>query len=47
MSKHIISVIRGSTVSSRIYLMRGRRVLLDSDLAELYGVLTKNLNKAV
>jgi hypothetical protein len=47
MSKHIVSVIQGSTVSSRIYLIRGKRVLLDSDLAELYGVLTKNLNKAV
>ena len=47
MSKQIVSVIQGTTVSSRIYLMRGKRVLLDSDLAELYGVLTKNLNKAV
>ena len=47
MSKKIVSVIQGSTVSSRIYLIRGKRVLLDSDLAELYGVLTKNLNKAI
>lgn len=34
-------------VASRIYLIRGRKVMLDSDLAELYGVLTKNLNLAV
>ncbi len=47
MSKHVVSIIQGSTVSSRIYLIRAKRVLLDSDLAELYGVLTKNLNKAV
>jgi hypothetical protein len=34
-------------LQSRIYLIRGQRVMLDSHLAELYGVLTKNLNKAV
>ena len=47
MSKDVVSVIRDSDISSRIYLIRGKRVMLDSDLAELYGVLTKNLNKAV
>lgn len=47
MSKQIVSVIQGATVSSQIYLIRGKRVLLDSALAELYGVRTKNLNKAV
>ena len=31
----------------RIYLLRGQRVMLDYDLAELYGVLTKALNQAV
>ncbi|MEK7234083.1 MAG: ORF6N domain-containing protein [Elusimicrobiota bacterium] len=30
-----------------IYLIRGQRVMLDGHLAELYGVRTKNLNKAV
>ena len=30
-----------------IHIVRGRRVMLDSDLAALYGVLTKELNKAV
>ncbi len=30
-----------------IYIIRGQKVMLDSDLAELYGVETKNLNKAV
>jgi hypothetical protein len=30
-----------------IYLVRGQRVMLDSDLAALYGVSTGNLNKAV
>jgi hypothetical protein len=30
-----------------IFLIRGQKVMLDSDLAELYGVETKILNKAV
>jgi hypothetical protein len=34
-------------IKSKIYIIRGQKVMLDSDLAELYGVLTKNLNKAV
>jgi hypothetical protein len=31
----------------RIYLIRGQRVMLDRDLAELYGVTTATLNQAV
>jgi hypothetical protein len=34
-------------VKGKIYLIRGQKVLLDSDLAELYGVETKVLNQAV
>ena len=34
-------------IERRIYLIRGHKVMLDSDLAELYQVETKNLNKAV
>ncbi len=34
-------------VQSRIYRIRGQQVMLDSDLAFLYGVETFNLNKAV
>ena len=47
MSKDITSVIPASSINSRIYWIRGKRAMLDVDLAELYGVLTKNLNKAV
>lgn len=32
---------------ARIFTVRGRQVMLDSDLAAVYGVLTKNLNRAV
>jgi len=34
-------------VASRIRVIRGRRVLIDADLAELYGVSTRRLNEAV
>ena len=34
-------------IASRIYLIRGVKVMLDRDLAELYGVETGALNRAV
>jgi hypothetical protein len=34
-------------IERRIYLIRGHKVMLDSDLADLYQVETFNLNKAV
>ena len=34
-------------IMSKIYLIRGMKVMLDKDLAELYGVSTGNFNKAV
>ena len=34
-------------IAEQIYSIRGERVMLDSDLAKLYEVETKNLNKAV
>ncbi|MGH7813746.1 MAG: ORF6N domain-containing protein [Candidatus Binataceae bacterium] len=40
-------VIPLERIASRIYLIRGEKVMLDSDLAELYGVTTKVLLQAV
>jgi hypothetical protein len=34
-------------IEQKIYLMREHKVMLDADLAELYGVTTGNLNLAV
>lgn len=34
-------------IRSRIHTIRGKQVMLDKDLAELYGVHTRDLNKAV
>ena len=36
-----------TVIQNKIYEIRGQRVMLDRDLAELYGVTTGNLNKAV
>jgi hypothetical protein len=41
------AIIPIERIAARIYLIREQKVMLDSDLAELYGVLTKNLNLAV
>jgi phage regulator Rha-like protein len=45
MSKKLI--IPDEVVMSKIYLIRGQKVMLDMDLAELYGVETKQLKRAV
>ena len=36
-----------SEIENLIYVIRGSRVMLDSDLAEIYGVETRVLNQAV
>jgi hypothetical protein len=36
-----------SQIENMIYMVRGQKVMLDSDLAELYGVETKALKRAV
>ena len=43
MSKDLIT----TNLEARIYNIRGQKVMLDSDLAELYGVETKRLNEQV
>lgn len=35
------------TIEQKIILIRGHKVMLDKELAVLYGVATRNLNKAV
>jgi hypothetical protein len=41
------NIIPLEAIESRIFVLRGHRVMLDRDLAELYGVQTKALNQAV
>ena len=42
-----VTIIPIERISRQIYIIRGEKVILDSDLAELYEVETFNLNKAV
>jgi len=36
-----------SDIENKVYLIRGEKVMLDADLAEIYGVETKRLNEQV
>jgi ORF6N domain len=45
MAKSAIVVAR--KVDSKIFVLRGQRVILDTDLAELYGVQVRHLNQQV
>jgi len=40
-------LIPAERIEKAIYVLRGQRVMLDEDLAELYGVTTKRLNEQV
>src|SRR6478736_5136974 len=46
-SKTPISMVSPEQIEQAVLLIRGQRVMLDRDLAALYGVTTSNLNKAV
>lgn len=50
MTKKVVlktSVIPDEAVINKIYYIRGQKVMLDSDLAELYGIATFRLNEQV
>ncbi|MCG8375980.1 MAG: ORF6N domain-containing protein [Chlorobiales bacterium] len=40
-------VVKAGKIGQRILLIRGEKVIIDSDLAEFYGVTTKRLNEQV
>ena len=46
-SKKEIMAIPSERIISRIFLIRGKKIMVDRDLAELYGVETRVLNQAV
>ncbi|HEY0658803.1 MAG TPA: ORF6N domain-containing protein [Pyrinomonadaceae bacterium] len=41
------NLITVESIADKIYFVRGQRVMLDSDLAEVYSVTTKRLNEQV
>ncbi len=43
----ITHLISQETIENKILLIRGKKVMLDADLAKLYGVATKRLNEQV
>ena len=45
--KRTTKIVSEKIIQSRIFLFRGKRVMLDRDLAELYSVETRALNQAV
>lgn len=42
-----MEIVPQQIIESKIYLLRGKKVMLDRDLATLYGVETRTLNQAV
>ena len=42
-----IQVLPDEHIVSKIYIIRGKKVMIDRDLADLYGVETRVLNQAV
>jgi len=40
-------IVDDKTIKDKIYLIRGQRVMLDADLATIYGYETKNFNRQV
>ncbi|MCY7309914.1 MAG: ORF6N domain-containing protein [Chitinophagaceae bacterium] len=46
-AKKSIRAIADEIIINKIYFIRGQKVMLDRDLAEMYNVSTGNLNKAV
>jgi len=45
--KHVLAILNDKDISEKIHLVRGQKVMLDRDLAELYGVPAKRLNEQV
>jgi hypothetical protein len=41
------AIVLARKVNSKIFVLRGQRVILDADLAELYGVQARHLNQQV
>jgi hypothetical protein len=47
MGQNAVQIVPVEVIERKIYLIRGCKVMLDSDLAALYEVPTKRLNEAV
>ena len=45
--KVVLEIVPNERIIKRIFFVRGKKVMIDSDLAEMYGVETGQLNQAV
>ena len=45
--KNEIALVTQENIRNKIYTIRGQRVMLDSDLAAIYGYTTKRFNEQV
>ena len=45
--KNEILLVDESTIKDKIFVIRGQKVMLDMDLAEIYGYTTKAFNQQV
>ena len=45
--QEVIHIVSTKDVETRVIELRGKKILLDSDVADLYGVETKRVNEAV
>ncbi len=43
----IVPELNNETIEAMIYVVRGEKVMLDFELAKIYGYETKNFNKQV
>ena len=42
-----IMIVNENNLKDKIYIIRGQKVMLDRDLAEIYGYTTKRFNEQV
>ena len=45
--KELQTLVAEQKILNKIYAIRGQKVMIDNDLAEMYGVETKRLNEQV
>jgi transcriptional regulator with XRE-family HTH domain len=45
--ENTVSIIPNEIISNRIYFIRNQKVMLDKDLAELFGVETRRINEQI
>mgnify|MGYP003456308847 CR=1 FL=1 len=45
--KELQTLVAEQKIPNRIYVIRGQKVMIDEDLAEMYNVETKRLNEQV